>query len=103
MSHASATRYACDPEPCRISSVAACFQSEFRASYQVDRYVDVATRGLRIRAHLVRRINQRLCNCRIQSGQAHVQAHLQKITAVVRAEIDLSINDPVSRQGDLLL
>ncbi|EGE56507.1 hypothetical protein RHECNPAF_6420054 [Rhizobium etli CNPAF512] len=65
--------------------------------------VDVATRGLRIRAGPVRLVDKRLGDIRLDAGQADLEPGLQKIIAVRRPEIDFGIHRSFRGKPDLQL
>lgn len=63
---------------------------------------DIAARGLRIRADLVRRINQRARLVGINTGQTDVQARLQVKGVISHSEIYFSGDGRIRWQPDSL-
>src|SRR3954452_24344776 len=71
-----------------------------RAFHYIGNYVDVAVRRLRVRTLDVRRLGQLAGRRPVDSRQAHVQAGLDEVAAVGRAEIHFGIDGGVVREPD---
>src|SRR5262245_17892700 len=72
-------------------------------SNQIDGYVDVAARGLRIGAHLVCSVHQCLSDLAIDTWQAAIEPSPKDVTTVVGAQVHLGVDGPVTRKGNFPL
>jgi hypothetical protein len=61
-------------------------------SGQRDGHVDVAATHLRVRAGLVRRIDQHSCDIARQAGQGDIESRLQEVTALTGTKVDFGID-----------
>jgi hypothetical protein len=68
---------------------------------QVDRDVDVAPCRVRIRAQLVRCVDQILSNFGLQTWQADVEAGCERVSAASCAQVHFSVNRHISWESDL--
>src|SRR5262245_26930958 len=76
-------------------------RTDSHRSDQVDRHVDVAARGLRVRADLLSFIHQGLGDGALDAGQADAESGAEDVAAVSDAQVDLGANGPTGRKGDL--
>src|SRR5262249_62349261 len=85
----------------RFSFHAPMFAADSRRSDQVDRHVDVAARGLRVRADLLSFIHQSMGDGALDAGQADAEAGAEDVAAVSDAQVDLGVDGSAGRKGDL--
>jgi hypothetical protein len=69
--------------------------------YQIDRDLNVAARGVGIRAQLVRRVHKSLSHFALQTRQADVETCREDETAVSRSQVHFGVNSHLSGEGDL--
>src|SRR5258705_7604824 len=87
----------------RTGSVSRAPSTSFWVLDHLDRDVDVATRGFRVRADLVRRVGKFLGGRGVQAGEGDVQAGPELIAAGVGAQIHFRIDRAALREPGLLL
>lgn len=69
-------------------------------SNQVERNVDIAVRGFRIRTELFGFFNQRLGDAPIQTGQADIETSAQEVVTARKMQVDFGVDDEFG-QNDL--
>src|ERR1700723_4371156 len=74
---------------------------QIRSLNQVDHDINVAACRLGIRASLMCRIHQSLCDFTIESRQAYVEAGLKEESSARRSKVHFCIDCPISRESDL--